>query len=65
MDGIKLIEKDGWATVLADPDEPVVHIYAEGETEAGSERLRDEMQGLIEDIMGGGEQAPVLAQVSS
>jgi mannose-1-phosphate guanylyltransferase/phosphomannomutase len=29
-DGIKVFEKRGWAQVLPDPDEPFVHIYAEG-----------------------------------
>jgi mannose-1-phosphate guanylyltransferase/phosphomannomutase len=65
LDGIKLIEKDGWATVLADPDEPLLHVYAEGETVEESERLEQELQTLVEDIMGGGESVPVLAQVSS
>ena len=31
-DGIKLIDEGGWSRVLPDPDEPLVHIYAEGET---------------------------------
>jgi len=66
MDGIKLIEKDGWATVLADPDEPLVHIYAEGETAEESERLEAEMHAMIDEIMGGDEsEAPLAAQASS
>jgi mannose-1-phosphate guanylyltransferase/phosphomannomutase len=66
MDGIKLIEKDGWATVLADPDEPLVHIYAEGDTEEDSERLEAEMHTMIDEIMGGDPSGePLAAQVSS
>jgi mannose-1-phosphate guanylyltransferase/phosphomannomutase len=66
MDGIKLLEKDGWASVLADPDEPLVHIYAEGATESDSERLEAEMHALVDDIMGGAAEAPVpVAQASS
>jgi mannose-1-phosphate guanylyltransferase/phosphomannomutase len=65
MDGIKLIEKDGWATVLADPDEPLLHIYAEGDSAAESERLETEMHGLIDEIMGGEQPAAQLAQASS
>jgi mannose-1-phosphate guanylyltransferase/phosphomannomutase len=66
MDGIKLIEKDGWASVLADPDEPLVHIYAEGDTEEESERLEAEMHTMIDEIMGGDESGEALAaQVSS
>ena len=33
MDGIKVYDDRGWVQVLPDPDEPVVHLYAEGETE--------------------------------
>jgi mannose-1-phosphate guanylyltransferase/phosphomannomutase len=66
MDGIKLMEKDGWATVLADPDEPLVHIYAEGDTAEESERLEAEMHTMIDEIMGGEESGqPLAAQVSS
>ena len=31
-DGIKVYDERGWAQVLPDPDEPLVHIYAEGKT---------------------------------
>ena len=31
-DGIKLFDERGWAQVLPDPDEPLLHLYAEGET---------------------------------
>ena len=50
-DGIKVIEKDGWAQVLPDPDEPVVHVYAEGETEERSNELEQELHRLVEEIM--------------
>jgi mannose-1-phosphate guanylyltransferase / phosphomannomutase len=50
-DGIKVFEKRGWAQVLPDPDEPVVHIYAEGKTEEDSEALERELHGLVEEIM--------------
>ena len=39
IDGIKVFDERGWAQVLPDPDEPLVHIYAEGETEEESEEL--------------------------
>ena len=32
LDGIKVLDRRGWSQVLPDPDEPVVHIYAEGKT---------------------------------
>ena len=53
LDGIKLFDKRGWAQVLPDPDEPVVHIYAEGKTEESSLELEAELQALVEEIMQG------------
>jgi mannose-1-phosphate guanylyltransferase / phosphomannomutase len=50
-DGIKVFQKRGWAQVLPDPDEPVVHIYAEGKTEADSQALEAELHALVEEIM--------------
>ena len=32
MDGVKAYDDRGWVQVLPDQDEPVVHVYAEGET---------------------------------
>ena len=40
-DGIKVIDERGWAQVLPDPDEPLVHIYAEGGRDEQSERARE------------------------
>ena len=51
LDGIKVIERDGWAQVLPDPDEPVVHIYAEGKTRERSAELEAELRTLVEEIM--------------
>jgi mannose-1-phosphate guanylyltransferase/phosphomannomutase len=50
-DGIKVFEKRGWAQVLPDPDEPVVHIYAEGKTNEDSVALEAELHALVEEIM--------------
>jgi mannose-1-phosphate guanylyltransferase/phosphomannomutase len=50
-DGIKVFERRGWAQVLPDPDEPVVHIYAEGKTEEDSQALEAELHELVEEIM--------------
>jgi mannose-1-phosphate guanylyltransferase/phosphomannomutase len=33
VDGVKVVENGGWALVLPDPEEPVSHVWAEGETE--------------------------------
>src|ERR1051325_3750084 len=48
------------AQVLPDPDEPVVHIYAEGKTRERSTELEAELRGLVEGIMqAGGAEAGV------
>jgi mannose-1-phosphate guanylyltransferase/phosphomannomutase len=52
-DGIKLIDERGWSQVLPDPDEPLVHLYAEGETAEASEELEREVRDLVEEIMQG------------
>jgi mannose-1-phosphate guanylyltransferase/phosphomannomutase len=51
MDGIKVFGKRGWAQVLPDPDEPLVHIYAEGRTEEDSKALEAEYRAMVEEIM--------------
>jgi mannose-1-phosphate guanylyltransferase/phosphomannomutase len=50
-DGIKVFEKRGWAQILPDPDEPVMHIYAEGKTEEDSKTLEAEFRAMVEEIM--------------
>jgi len=49
-DGIKLYEDRGWSQVLPDPDEPLIHLYAEGETREMSEELAAELRELVEEI---------------
>ena len=51
LDGIKVFEDRGWAQVLPDPDEPLVHIYAEGRTDEDSKALEEEFRHLVEEIM--------------
>jgi mannose-1-phosphate guanylyltransferase/phosphomannomutase len=57
VDGIKLFDERGWVQLLPDPDEPLLHIYAEGETEDASNELEAELHGLVEEIMQGEEAA--------
>jgi mannose-1-phosphate guanylyltransferase/phosphomannomutase len=52
-DGIKIFDERGWAGALPDPDEPVIHVYAEGETSEASHELADELTVLIEEIQEG------------
>jgi mannose-1-phosphate guanylyltransferase/phosphomannomutase len=50
-DGIKVYDERGWAQVLPDPDEPLVHIYAEGKTPEHGAALEREFHGLVEEIV--------------
>jgi mannose-1-phosphate guanylyltransferase/phosphomannomutase len=59
-DGIKLFDERGWAQVLPDPDEPVVHVYAEGRTDEESQALEEELRSLVEEILQA-DQAPTPA----
>lgn len=36
VDGVKVLHDDGWALALPDPSEPLTHIWAEADTEAGA-----------------------------
>jgi len=56
-DGIKAIDERGWAEVLPDPDEPLIHIYAEGATGEASKELEAELHALVEEAMEGQETA--------
>ena len=56
---IRVFEERGWAQVLPDPDEPLVHIYAEGRTSAESQQLEAEFRRLVEEIMETEETAAV------
>jgi mannose-1-phosphate guanylyltransferase/phosphomannomutase len=49
-DGIKVFSDAGWAQVLPDPDEPLLHLYAEGDSTEASEELARELLGMVEEI---------------
>jgi len=49
-DGIKVFDERGWSQALPDPDEPLIHLYAEGETAEASEELARELRTLVEEI---------------
>jgi mannose-1-phosphate guanylyltransferase/phosphomannomutase len=42
VDGVKVIESDGWALVLPDPEEPVTHVWAEASSDAQAEARANE-----------------------
>jgi mannose-1-phosphate guanylyltransferase/phosphomannomutase len=56
VDGVKVFTDRGWAQVLPDPDEPTMHIYAEGETEQDSAELEEELRGLVEEVLEQGQE---------
>jgi mannose-1-phosphate guanylyltransferase/phosphomannomutase len=58
LDGIKLFDERGWSLVLPDPDEPLIHLYAEGETPDDSDALEAELEAMVEEIMEGDEARP-------
>jgi len=52
LDGIKVFfEGRGWALALPDPDEPIVHIYAEGDTSDVSRELGAELESVVEGVL--------------
>ena len=53
LDGIKATDERGWVQVLPDPDEPLVHLFAEGRTEDDTRELADELVEEIEAIVQG------------
>jgi mannose-1-phosphate guanylyltransferase/phosphomannomutase len=52
-DGIKVFDDRGWSQVLPDPDEPLLHLYAEGDTPETSEELASELRDVVEEIQQG------------
>src|SRR5437763_3310304 len=50
-DGIKIFDDRGWVQVLPDADEPVIHLYAEGDTTESSEDLESELRTLVTDVI--------------
>ncbi len=55
LDGIKIFDERGWMQVLPDPDEPVIHIFAEGGTGEQSAELEEELRSLVADVIEGQE----------
>jgi mannose-1-phosphate guanylyltransferase/phosphomannomutase len=55
LDGIKVFEERGWFQVLPDPDEPIVHLYAEGATEEQTHELEQDLRSYLESVVEGEE----------
>jgi mannose-1-phosphate guanylyltransferase/phosphomannomutase len=52
-DGVKAYDERGWVQVLPDPDEPLVHLYAEGSTEELTGELAAEVAAMVESFVQG------------
>jgi len=52
-DGIKAFDARGWVQVLPDPDEPIVHLYAEATSRDDSEELAAELEAEIDELVQG------------
>jgi mannose-1-phosphate guanylyltransferase / phosphomannomutase len=50
-DGIKIFDERGSIQVLPDPDEPLLHVYAEGRSNEESEQLDAELRVLLAEII--------------
>jgi mannose-1-phosphate guanylyltransferase/phosphomannomutase len=55
LDGIKVFDERGWMQALPDPDEPLIHIYAEGGSDEQSAELAQELRSLVSDVVEGQE----------
>jgi mannose-1-phosphate guanylyltransferase/phosphomannomutase len=51
VDGVKVIEDDGWALVLPDPEEPVTHVWAEAPSDAAAEARAKEYVVRLEQLL--------------
>jgi mannose-1-phosphate guanylyltransferase / phosphomannomutase len=50
-DGVKVFDERGWMQMLPDPDEPLVHVFAEGGSLEASEELARELRELVESVL--------------
>jgi mannose-1-phosphate guanylyltransferase/phosphomannomutase len=51
VDGVKVIEDDGWALVLPDPEEPITHVWAEAPSDSGAESRAKEYAVRLEQLL--------------
>jgi mannose-1-phosphate guanylyltransferase/phosphomannomutase len=57
QDGIKILTASGWSQVIPDPDEPVVHVYAEGATREEARILEQDLTARVERILAASDTA--------
>jgi phosphomannomutase len=65
-DGVKAFDDRGWVQVVPDPDEPLVQLYAEGETDELTAELADELAAFVDTVVqGDANEYRTLEQASS
>ena len=52
-DGVKAYDERGWVQIVPDPDEPLVQLYAEGETGELTAELADEVSAFVATVVQG------------
>jgi mannose-1-phosphate guanylyltransferase/phosphomannomutase len=52
IDGVKIFHGDDWVLVLPDPEQPVVHVWAESDTDAKTRALAGTQERLIRNLVG-------------
>ncbi|MCU1491574.1 MAG: Nucleoside-diphosphate-sugar pyrophosphorylase family protein, partial [Acidimicrobiaceae bacterium] len=53
LDGVKTIDATGWTLVVPDPEEPLTHVFAEGDTARASAERAERAISEIEEILAG------------
>jgi mannose-1-phosphate guanylyltransferase/phosphomannomutase len=51
IDGVQVQRDDGWMQLLPDADEPVFHVYAEGDDGEASGRLAEDLLGVVRGLI--------------
>ena len=52
IDGVKIIfDSNNWILILPDPEEPKIHLYAEGKSDKECDRLLDEYSSQVKKVM--------------
>jgi mannose-1-phosphate guanylyltransferase / phosphomannomutase len=51
VDGVKIVDEDGWCLVVPDPDEALAHIWAEASTEAGALARAHDYARRVRDVL--------------
>ena len=51
VDGVKVLEEDGWVLVLPDPEDPICHVWAEAPSMSDARRRAQDYVGRIRRLL--------------